>query len=605
MSDVVVTFDFPAISQLFLRRKSIRDARYVQLILNTDALVPSLLVRIFIMLGRRITGRDIKVIRLGILDFNRLGPESIDTIFSNQSIVTEAFVNAVANAGGGDRQSTVRFVRRLLLEKVFVQRYILNNLLSDDATNIVVTDFVVSKDLQTQTDLFVESGLFVKALLFATAIVAPFLLLIDRLRSYPPQLRERSGRYTSLGIQNVRFEHEGAPGELWRFKRSNASKDYIFDHEECVLFITDQWQPPANILAGYKSYLKSAGLQYKDHSKFRTPLKTLFWMFKHAYFFAISSNVWSQNWFYLLVGMRLCGCMFREKIHLDNLRTKTILCFDDYSERHIVRTWLANADGCRTIGMAHSANNGLWATPQLAFVHFDRYLIWNSFSRDLYGEYWPAEMLESYGYDRIDNIVSSPPKRLLPPTTKKRILITLPGVQNYADGCQLLPGLRELVAAINQLDDDVIDKVEILIRPKQPVGWDVLEPEIKGKRVTPIIDDAHSTAEYMRSADLIIGKDGSGILSECAVLRLPVVCFDYFQCPKTIYDRFGTHMNNIAAADLVDVITHVANGVPLDVDFEKVWTEFSYPYVADRTEQLRLIIDSISERSGPDATVQI
>lgn len=590
MSGTII-FDFPAIGVLFRKRALIRQAGTVKLVLNSDGLVPNALVKLFQQVSKKLIGREIPLVRLHILDFNDFGPDAVDAVETGTAKAMDDVINTVAAVGQCDSTSAARFVKRVLLEKVFVQQQIIKDVDSTGPDTIVVTDFDFADAYAGKAGVITETGLIVRTMLLLASVFAPFAILLNRLRTYPPCLGkiEKPGR--TLAIQNVRFEHYGAPGELWRFKRSNASTDYVYDRAECSLFITDQWKPPAEILRGYKAHLDAAKVEYDEHTDFRTSPDVLLWQLGRALLIAVHSALWSRNWFYLLVSLRLGGCLYRERVHIDNLRAQSILCFDDYSERHIVRTWLARHTGTQTIGMAHSANNGLWATPQLAFILFDKYLIWNAFSRDLFADHWPPEMLVPYGYDRVDGVVAMDADPPLPPTEKKRILITLPGFNDYSEGCRVFPGLADLVSAINRLDDAVLGKIEILIRPKRPAGWDALSPEIAGDRVTPVIGDEHSTAEYMRAADLVISNDGSGVLSECAVLRIPVICFDFFQCEKDIWDRFGAQMYNAVADDLIQVFSRIASGKPLDVNFERVWDDLSFPYTADRTGQLRSIVE--------------
>lgn len=579
-----MTFDFPAIGQLIRCRKKIKEAHDVRLVLNSDGLVPSALVRLFAWVAQKVTGRDVQIDRLSILDFNDFGPHAV-TLVENGAPAD--LISAVASIGKCDTGSAARFVKRLMLEKIFVQQHVLNEIETAMDDVVVITDVDLGNAYRKHATVHVETGFVTRVILTSIAIISPFLILLNRIRSYPPRFRMNIKNARSFFIQNVRFEYDGAPGELWRFKRSNASTDYIYDREKCGLFITDQWAPPAEILKGYKAHLNSAGVHFEDHNDFRLSPMTFLWAVKQAATIGSHANMWARNWFYTLLALRLAGCLYREKIHLDNLRTRALLCFDDYSERHIVRTWLARDAGIQTIGMAHSANNGLWASPQLAYVLFDKYLIWNSFSRNLFADHWPEQMLVPYGYDRTDGIIIESPPLPLAPSKKKRVMITLPGLSNYGEDCRKFAGLDSLIKSINSLSQSTLSTLEILIRPKQPNGWGVLLPQFDGERVTPILEDKHSTAEYMRAVDLVVATDGSGVLSECAALNVPVVIFDYFSQPKKIWDRFGSQMYNYTQQDMVSLFQKLAKNEKIDVDFELVWQELSYPFQRDRSKILK------------------
>ncbi len=211
MSGTII-FDFPAIGVLFRKRALIRQAGTVKLVLNSDGLVPNALVKLFQQVSKKLIGREIPVVRLHILDFNDFGPDAVDDVETGTTKAMDDVINTVAAVGQCDSASAARFVKRVLLEKVFVQQQVLKDVDSTGPDTIVVTDFDFADAYAEKAGVITETGLIVRTMLLLASVFAPFAILLNRLRTYPPCLGkiEKPGR--TLAIQNVRFEHDGAPG---------------------------------------------------------------------------------------------------------------------------------------------------------------------------------------------------------------------------------------------------------------------------------------------------------------------------------------------------------------------------------------------------------
>jgi len=82
----------------------------------------------------------------------------------------------------------------------------------------------------------------------------------------------------------------------------------------------------------------------------------------------------------------------------------------------------------------------------------------------------------------------------------------------------------------------------------------------------------------------VIAAAGSGILCECSLLKVKVVCYDILGFLKDDWISYGKDLYIDNAKDLHRVIERFINDKPLDVDWDLLWSEMVYPNQGNTNE---------------------
>ena len=166
-------------------------------------------------------------------------------------------------------------------------------------------------------------------------------------------------------------------------------EDYALDLNRVALLITDAWRPASNDkMRRFKDGLRRHKIRFADVRDFAIDPKLLMGLLSVAA--RVVRRTWKRigTWRDLELALRFLRVLLQEEVVLAHCDVKAIVCRDDYASRHVVRTLLFRQRGVRTLGIQHSAGNGLHGVPTLAYVCFDRYLIVGLFFRDLFRPYW-------------------------------------------------------------------------------------------------------------------------------------------------------------------------------------------------------------------------
>jgi hypothetical protein len=97
----------------------------------------------------------------------------------------------------------------------------------------------------------------------------------------------------------------------------------------------------------------------------------------------------------------------------------------------------------------------------------------------------------------------------------------------------------------------------------------------------------------MSQSDLVIATAGSGVLCECSLLRVKVVCYDIFGFLKEDWMGYGRDLYIDNAKDLYRIIGKFVNDKPLDVDWDLLWDEMVYPNTGNTNHIIQNLLDEI------------
>jgi hypothetical protein len=391
-------------------------------------------------------------------------------------------------------------------------------------------------------------------------------------------LKRKSIFYSDLLVQVSLFFNEN------NNRREFLTEDIVFDKKKVSLLITKMWRPSLTDLNIYKDQMRRNGIRYIDARELVITTNELILILKFLILKIVFSrkkfNSFTEVYTYVLCLYQYC----LESLYLCNYNCKAILCFDDYLSLHITRTLLYRQRGIKTFGIQHSLGPGIKVSPTCIYVCFDKYLVWGTFYAKLFKPYWDDLSLVKYSYNRIDKLLKKrqivkQPRDLrgfgFADKEKKNIIFatTFPS-EFFDDKVENIQGYLDFLKSVDQC---IVDKANIYLRPKSMENIDRLLKCIDNKDVILLASNHYTTPELLSQSDLVIADAGSGIICECSLLKVKVVCYDIFGFLKDDWIRYGRDLYIDNAKDLHKIIERFINGKPLDVDWDLLWSEMVYP----------------------------
>jgi hypothetical protein len=404
-------------------------------------------------------------------------------------------------------------------------------------------------------------------------------------------LKRKKIFYSDLLVHANRFSDETKTGFL--------SEDLVFDKKKVSLLITSLWRPSITDLNIYKNQLKRKGIRYVDTKELVITAYEYMLILKFLVFKIIFSrkryNTFTEVYTYMLCLYQYC----LESLYFCNYTCKAILCFDDYLSLHIMRTLLHRQRGIKTFGIQHALGTGIIQSPLRVYVCFDKYLIWGKFFVKMYKPYWDDLTLVKYSYSRIDKLlrerqIVKQPMNLrsldMADNGKINILFAAPYNRDYFNGeTENIQGYFDYLKSIDQ---NIANKANIYLRPKDKMrDIDRVLRHIDTKNVKILASNHYTTAELLSQSDLVVTTAGSGILWECSLLKVKVVCYDIFGFLKDDWVGYGKDMYIDNTKDLYQIIERFINGKPLEVNWNMLWDELVFPNDGNTNEVIKELLN--------------
>jgi hypothetical protein len=234
-------------------------------------------------------------------------------------------------------------------------------------------------------------------------------------------------------------------------------------------------------------------------------------------------------------------------------------------------------------------------------VCYDKYLIWGNYYKELFTPFWDDVDTVKFSYNRIDKFLRRRQKKdidysslysIIPKSRKKNILIMPPNFSGMLNK-QYMPNSKGLINFLINLDDLILNKCNIFIRPKTKKNINEFQPLINNDGVKFILNDNCTTTELLSIADIVISPAGSGIVCECALLRVKVLNYSLMGCVKEFWLKYGSDIYCDSAESLYRKIKAIANNEPLNVNWEYFWSEMVYANSGNTNQIIRNQLDDI------------
>lgn len=609
MKNPSVIFTYPAVSALVRNFAIIRKAEKVILFEHADHRHPALLNKYFIFLCEKLFGQAVETRTIKQTGQARFSADVVSSLH-DQDFSEDPLSKWLQSFLKLPKDSRDRYVRRVSLERAFAEKAAITAINDEFQTDDVSLFRVLKLDSMPTPPNVADLAGFSFFDKLACWFISPFVLYLRVLIEFKQVrlvIKNRPERSFELVVYEIGFQHESMQNDMGpsetknQHKKNNSSLVYVYDRETTCKFISDIWRPSGSLIDDYKAALNENGFNFYDWTDFKISLGLLT-KFHIAWLRAsLLAVLHLKSTSHSFNAARVIGLFARESIIFENLETKGILGFDDYSERAIIRKHVAAAHNVKALCIQHSANDGIRSGAEISTVDAHYYLTLSPFARAAFKNYWPQEAVVHYGYARLDAFyadlisrdASESPFTVLDNPGCPVVVMPLRNIWSHEHFTTRFAGASEWVKFLSVAVDRYKDSLNLYLRPKQLVGWEETIEKV-GFPVANVLTDRHRvTAEYLYFADFVISNVGSGIMSECALLKTKFALFDIVESHTNMYDQLGSGFLNANADELIAQLDLLAEGKPLEIDHAKSWELFSDPYVPDRA---KMIYDLVSDK---------
>jgi len=588
-----VVCDFISIHGFFRNLGSLKRADSIILYRLENSFFDKVWITVFKYMNRVILKKKYKVKILKKCMFHKINHKVVKYIEENSDKISKSLLLNLKCILKASDKDVLKYIKHNLVFDVQKKLYISEEIKADLSTDnyLIITgrnQFDIYKGAE---EIYEDDVVFRNTFLsYAMLIILMGYILLKIKHQFRFCLKRKKIFYSDLLVHVTHFFDESKTGFL--------SEDLVFDKKKVSLLITSLWRPSITDLNVYKDQLKGKGIRYIDTGElvitaYEHMLILKFLIFK-LIFVRKKFNSFTEVYTYALCLYQYC----LESIYLCSYNCKAILCFDDYLALHISRTLLYRQRGIKTFGIQHSAGTGIKESPIRIYVCFDKYLVWGTFYVRLFKPYWDDLSLVKYSYNRIDKLLKKrrsvkQPKDLrnfeLVDNGKKNIIFTAPYPYRFLDG--EYGNIQGYFDFFKSIDQYIANKANIYLRLKSMKGIDRLLKYIDTRNVKLLTGKNYTTAELLSQSDLVIAYTGSGILCECSLLKVKVVCYDIFGFLKDDWKGFGKDLCIDNTKDLCRIIKSFINDKPLDVDWKLLWSELVFPNYGNTNEVIKELLN--------------
>ena len=589
-----VVCDFISIHGFFRNLRNLKRADSIILYRHEKSVFDKVWITVFKYMNRVFLKKKYKVKILKKCMFYNINHKVVKYIEENSGKINKSLLINLKCILKASDKNVLKYIKHNLVFNVQKKLYILEEIKTDLSTDnyLIITDrnqFDIYKGVE---EIYEDDVAFRNTFLsYTMLIILMGYILLKIKHQFRFCLKRKSIFYSDLLVHVTHFFDESKTGFL--------TEDIVFDKKKVSLLITKMWFPSITDLNIYKDQLRRKGIRYIDVKELVITTYELIHILKFLVFKIIflrkRYNSFIEVYTYVLCLYQYC----LESLYLNNYNCKAILCFDDYLALHITRTLLYRQRGIKTFAIQHSAGTGIKESPIRIYVCFDKYLVWGTFYVKLFKPYWDDLSLVKYSYNRIDKLLKrrqivKQPRNLrgfgFADNEKKNIIFAPPHARSFFDG--EIENIQGYLDFLKSVDLCIVDKANIYLRPKSMENIDRLLKCIDNKDVILLASNHYTTPELLSQSDLVIADAGSGIICECSLLKVKVVCYDIFGFLRDDWIRFGKDLYIDNAKDLCRIIKSFINDKPLDVDWDLLWSEMVYPNHGNTNEVIEELLNN-------------
>ena len=260
----------------------------------------------------------------------------------------------------------------------------------------------------------------------------------------------------------------------------------------------------------------------------------------------------------------------RAVLEMGNLRYRVAFVRNDYNPGHVIHTIVAHRHGRKVAGAAHAAS--LCDTPQLAYVHLDKYFAQCELYSRTFDPYWDELEVVQSGRESLDIVLQRSTEhadavrrriRDLYGTRRYLVLLMFPSTVSKIGLAtrwrEVAEGVRRLAAL--ELDAHIFLRFRRTVFLEHPSGQPIAEVAARDPRM--ILDHTNfDTAELLSVSDLVVTANASFGINEAVLVGKPVFTFGYTGKEDLYFppERYGDDFVLTTADQLVRAVAGVATG---------------------------------------------
>jgi len=589
-----VICDFVSVFGFFSNFRKLKKADDILLFQMNKAFVDKIWIKCFKILNHLLLRKTYSIEMIKHYNFS-LNPEVLKIVENNSTNFNNELLLRINKILKGSDSDVLKYIKRMYINVITKKLYIKKQAqpICSDNNILIITDKNHFGIFNGIGEVYEDNAIFkYKYMTIPINILINILVFIRILYQFKLRLNSYGKFHSDLLVQAQYFGYEG------ELKKEFLSEDYVFDKKKVALLITNNWRPKSiEETMKYKRRLKKRNINCIDVKDFSIDLWGMVSIIK-----SIISNLGFirnnyESFIELHISFSFLYYFIVENLYLRNYKCRAMLCFDDYSPVHIIRTLLYRQHNIKTFGVQHSMGGGLYAGPSLAYICFDKYLIWGEYYKEIFAPFWNDLDLVKLSYNRIDNYLR---KRrsiinenvgIVKHDNKKVILVLLPHVKCFHD--KSFRNTEEMIKFLKKVDEDIYSKATIYVRLQKMEGLEEFRDKINNNNIKFQVSDSHTTTEWIDCSDLVVVAAGSGAMCECAFLGKKMILYDYHGCLRELWTDLGQDIYTDNHIDLYDKIDAYLNGKKLDINFDLLWGAMVYPNKGDSNQIICNLLDSL------------
>ncbi len=450
-----------------------------------------------------------------------------------------------------------------------------------------------------------SAGCIIRARLLL--LLMPMAFVVSRLRH---GLRLRAPRRFKAAVPVV-----------WGVQRDDAAAAVRRPHDDLYLYggrfqrgdlvhVFGDWSFDAATRAGFDAEFARRDLPVADKRRFGLDPRTA-WLAMRATLRLVSVALAPRRFSWLdelmlAAAPKAIYYWLAKHVELAHIRVSAELVKNDYNPAHVMSTIVLNQHGAAAIGVQHAA--APIDSPQLAFVHVDRYVVFGELFVRAFGTRWASLPLERAGRDSVDWVhdAMEPARRAglrarwsaKHGDARKTVLVLFPGANDLC----LVRQWNEIYCGLDSLRETPGD-FRVVLRFRTAASMRAPHvarfAELPSRDPRFVVELAEfTTYELIAVSDVVIAGEASFTVNE-ALAAVPVVfTFEYVGTASYYFRDYGRDLVLRTASDVRRVFDALDTGFgAFDCDWDALRRDANYHTDGHNRRRLREAVEAAAMRS--------
>ena len=297
--------------------------------------------------------------------------------------------------------------------------------------------------------------------------------------------------------------------------------------------------------------------------------------------------------------------ILKKEVELEHYRARVYFDRTDYNPRHIIDSIVLNRHGTKTVGLFHHATPH--HSPQIAFCHFDHYIVFSELVRRQYEKYWRGLDIVRIGRMNLDWVARLKNNPKTKEKIKERfekeygnfdsvITIVLPGdIFYFAESrwLEIEKGLRKFVSSDVNAGVIVRFKTEAKVKASRNLKrlWELCQSDSR----LIVNQRDYTTYESLGISDMIVAPNVSFSVFESITMDVPLFIFDLDGVAYDIFREYGKDFLITTGDELFERLRAGRDALRrYDCDWSRLKDDANYTYEGNNIEIMREFVASLA-----------